>query len=568
VPTIILFTIFALAVILNFTRTYTARIEARVTQQLQRDGELLDKLLHDQEQRIALHARFMADMVQFSEQFSGTATGRSILIYLLEYLQHEQVETRVHSGVDRQTEPYGELVRKGLLGIRTTSLTEAGDGADEVLTIASVSPIERTGGTGEVIVTTLSLDEERLNDFKDKMGVDLGVVHEGRVVTSTLTDPACRDVIDRMLTAELQDSVLRDGESVIRNVDCVGDPRKAIFRPLEIGFENKAIYVLSVPLGDILAAKRDVLRGTVVTAVLVLIAVTLIYSVLVRKITQPLKDLSTATMRVGERDFRPQIEVTSQDEVGDLASSFNSMLERLEANEREIERLHKTEMERADRLATIGGLASGVAHEIRNPLAGISGAMRVLKKEECLTANRKELLDEVLRQIERMDKLTRDLLDYSRRSSVKLKPSNMNEVLDSALYLTPFGRESSGIAIRKEYDSGLPDVRVDSRQVQQVFLNILINSIQATGDDGEITIKTGLRNESGQRWVVVEISDNGVGMSAATLNNAVRPFFTTKQEGTGLGLSIAQQIMRSHQGKMEIESKLGQGTMFSLLFPL
>jgi signal transduction histidine kinase len=568
VPTIVLFTIFALAVIVNFTWTYTARVETRVAQQLQRDGVLLDKLLRDREERIALHARFMADMVQFSEQFSGTATGRSILIYLLEYLQHEQVETHIYSRADQQTEPYGELVRKGLLGIRTTSLTESGDGSQEALTIASVSPIERTGRIGEVVVTTLSLNAERLNDFKDKMGADLGVIHEGRMVTSTLTDPACREVVDQRIDVELQDSVLREGESVIRNIDCQRNPQKAIFRPLEIGFENKAIYVLSVPLGDIFAARREVLRDTVVTAALVLVAVTLIYSVLVRKITQPLKDLSSVTMRVGERDFRPQIEVTSQDEVGDLASSFNSMFERLEANEQEIERLHKKEMERADRLATIGELASGVAHEIRNPLAGISGAMRVLKKEKALSANRKELLDEVLRQIERMDKMTRDLLDYSRRSSAKLKPSSMNKILDNALYLTPFGREGSQFSIRKEFDSALPDVLADYRQVQQVFLNILINSIQATGDDGEITIKTAVRDEGGHRWAVVEISDNGVGMSPAILDKAVRPFFTTKQEGTGLGLSIAQQIMRNHRGKMEIESKLGKGTKFSLLFPL
>jgi len=311
VPSIALFTIFAIAVIINFTWTFTSGMEAGLAQQLQRDGVLLDKILRDDEERIALHARFMADMVRFSEQFPGTVTGRSILIYLLEYLKQEDVETRVHSRADRQTEPYGELVRKGLLGIRTTALLETGNDPAPLLTIASVSPIERTDGTGEVIVTSLSLNEERLGALKDKMGVDLGIIHGGRVVTATVKDSACRQVIDRMITEDLQRKVLGGGESIIRNIDCDQNPQKAIFRPLEIGFESRAIYVLSVPLGEIIAAKRRVTRDTVLTAGLVLLGVVLVYSVLVRRLTQPLRDLANATVRE-TRSARPIYPSTHQ----------------------------------------------------------------------------------------------------------------------------------------------------------------------------------------------------------------------------------------------------------------
>jgi signal transduction histidine kinase len=167
-----------------------------------------------------------------------------------------------------------------------------------------------------------------------------------------------------------------------------------------------------------------------------------------------------------------------------------------------------------------------------------------------------------------MDGLTRDLLDYSKPSPARLVPSKVDRILESAIFLTPLARRGSPFTIRKEFDPRLPEIRVDPQKVQQVFLNILLNSIQALGDSGEIAVRTSMQKAGAKQTVVVEITDNGVGMSADILEKAARPFFTTKQRGTGLGLSIAQQIMQGHGGWMQIESEPDKGTRFLLFFPM
>lgn len=568
VPSIVLFIIFAVTVTFFFNRTYTQRMEAELAEKLQRDGALLQKILHDEERRIALRARFMADMVRFSEQFPGTTAGSSVLIYMLEYLQQTDVEIRVYSRADLLSGALGELVRKGLLGIRTNALVEYGSDAGRVMAIAGVSPVERASGTSEVIVTSYPLSRARLRELKDKLGVDLAIVHEGVTVTSTLTDPNCVQVFNQAIDAEMQQSVLEAGERVIQDIFCANDPRRAIFLPLEIGFEHRAIYVVSLSLQEILDAKRRVTGATALSAGVTLLVIALIYSILVRRFTQPLKNLASMTERVGERDYGPGVPVESGDEVGELAGSFNTMVRRLEKSERELERLHEKEMERANRMATIGELASSIAHEIRNPLAGIGGAIRVLRSDKALSDNRRELLEEVDKQIERMDRLTRDLLDYSKPAPARLVFTDVHGVLDSALFLTPLNRAGSRYRVRKEYELSLPKIQIDPSKIQQVVLNILLNAIQAMDDDGEVVIKTSAGGEKAGRRLLVEIADNGVGMSAETLENALRPFFTTKKTGTGLGLAIGLQIMESHGGSIAMRSEEGKGTTFTLLFPI
>ncbi len=192
----------------------------------------------------------------------------------------------------------------------------------------------------------------------------------------------------------------------------------------------------------------------------------------------------------------------------------------------------------------------------------------MLKSERCGDPGTDEILDEVLKQIDRMEKLTKDLLSYSKPYEPKLLTCSVNEILDETLFLMELSQEHPNLAIRKEYDEALPEAEVDPRQIQQVFLNLLVNAAQAMPEGGEVRIRTGTADEGGGRCLWVEIADDGPGMSAETLRRAMDPFFTTKHKGTGLGLSIVQKIMESHGGTLTVQNPPSGGTTCRLSFRL
>jgi signal transduction histidine kinase len=343
---------------------------------------------------------------------------------------------------------------------------------------------------------------------------------------------------------------------------------KTIFHPMKINFRDEAIYALSVSLEDLLLAKRAIRTRITLTAGLVLVTAVLIYSLLVRKITQPLSNLARLTRRVADRDFGARAKIATRDEVGELGRSYNSMIERLEQRQRELDEAHQRELDQAHRLASIGELAGSLAHEIRNPFGGISGAMEILKGDDRMDATKREILEEVVKQIRRLEKLTKDLLDYAKPVVPALRLSDVNELLDQAIFLVELGEKDSRIQVERHYDPRLPRVDLDPEQIQQVCLNILLNAIQAVENGGNIRVTTSRHRDGERESVSVDFEDNGAGMSPEILKKALRPFFTTKAKGTGLGLSIAREIMRSHGGSLELQSDVGRGTRITLLFPL
>jgi signal transduction histidine kinase len=566
-PSVVLFAVFAVLVVVGAVRLYTSNAEKSVIERLRGNGVLIDAMFREEEARTTLHARFMADMVRLAEQFSEEATGRSALVYPLEYLQESGVDIHIHSTSGPLDDPYGHLVRKGAMGIRTTSLILDSRPQPPILGIASAAPIERGTGIGEVIIGVYRLTDDRLLAFKEKMGVDVTLVRDGLVAASTFEDPECRQAIGRAVAVDGEQEILLGGPIRVRDLACSADRQKMVLRPMEVGFKHEAVCVLSVSVADLLAARERIARGTLLAAGLILIVALAIYSLLVRKFTQPLKDLARLTQRVAAGDFDARATITARDEIGALEESHNSMIERLSESQQEIEELHRRELERTHRLASIGELASGIAHEVRNPLAGISGAIQILRREGGLKDDREEILDEVQRQISRMEKLTRDLLDYSRPSDPKPEMSDLHQVLEKAIFLASMGLKDGDVRIKTVYDTTLPDVYLDPEKIQQVFLNILINATQALSEGGTIQVRTGRPADDGDGRLLVEFADDGVGMSPETQQKAMRPFFTTKHQGTGLGLSIVRQIMQSHSGDISIRCDVGQGTTISLVFP-
>jgi len=225
------------------------------------------------------------------------------------------------------------------------------------------------------------------------------------------------------------------------------------------------------------------------------------------------------------------------------------------------------QIRRADKMATIGQLAAGIAHEIRNPLAGISGAVQILADDTVKTDPRREILDEIIERIKRLNDAISNFLQFARPAPLQLSPTDINEVIQSVLFLINSQSETQGVSIFEEYDDNVPIIMADSEQLQQVILNIAINALQAIGEnDGKTpkSIRFKTFQDIGSSQIVVEISDTGVGISAEKLEQIFNPYFTTKSEGTGLGLSIAQRIIEEHQGTITVKSQVGKGTTFRM----
>lgn len=289
--------------------------------------------------------------------------------------------------------------------------------------------------------------------------------------------------------------------------------------------------------------------------------------ILLRFVRQPIQEMAEKMAQVEAGDMSVRLEPRNHDEVGRLMGSFNSMVDNLERAKAELEMCHYRQMERADRLASVGEMSTGIAHEIKNPLTCISGAISVLADDYAADDPRREIIGKVLDQIHRLDKTATDLLSFGRPGKPECSYVDVNELLKKTLFFVAQHPEARGIERVQELTRNLPPIWVDEKQMQQILFNIIINAIQAMSGEGTLTVATDLVQRGAGDWVQVVIRDTGRGIAPDDLGKIFVPFFTTKNQGTGLGLPICRQLIEQHSGMIEVESQLGQGTVFRILLP-
>ncbi|MFQ6113649.1 MAG: ATP-binding protein [bacterium] len=317
-----------------------------------------------------------------------------------------------------------------------------------------------------------------------------------------------------------------------------------------------------------IALSRKLLFGNALVTFLVMsTTLSLLFSLLVGR---PVEQLSNTMAKVEAGDLDVQVSFKRQDEIGSLGRSFNAMVRRLADTLRQIEQHHRNEMQRADRLATLGELAAGIAHEVRNPLAGISGAVQVLANELKNNDPHREVMQEIQKEIERLDNSLKTFLDYARPAKPEFQLVNVHDVIERTLTLCQRSGQCAHIELIREFQSNLPKLRMDPILMEQVFMNIVINALQAMGDGGRLTVTTRQTCDSVLPGKVIEIafSDTGQGIPSQDLEKIFRPFFSTKHQGTGLGLTNALRIVEQHQGTITVESEVGKGTCFRVVLPL
>ncbi len=229
----------------------------------------------------------------------------------------------------------------------------------------------------------------------------------------------------------------------------------------------------------------------------------------------------------------------------------------------------KSYMRRADRLASLGTLAAGLAHEIRNPLVAIKTFTQLLPERFEDEEFRNHFTNIASAEVDRISSLITELLDFARPSDPKLEYEDINSILDGMILLVSTETKKKQINIIKNYTSDLPPIMIDREQIKQVFLNILLNSIEATPERGEVTVKTrSFVKPAGEPYIQIEFTDTGRGIPTEHLEDIFTPFFTTKDKGSGLGLSISHQIVQDHRGYIDVESELNKGSSFFVNLPL
>jgi signal transduction histidine kinase len=332
--------------------------------------------------------------------------------------------------------------------------------------------------------------------------------------------------------------------------------------------ERNVIGILQVNLEKAATAHLIHKNQFMVIVISVLALVILIFIILRlfdRIINRPLSELKDQMRKVQGGNLGVHLIPKKNDDIGDLARSFNIMVANLKKANMEIEELHNREMERAGRLASMGELAAGLAHEIKNPIAGIKGALEVINQRTPATAPEKEIFTEILHQTDRIYNIVQDLLSYARPKEIQLKPADPTECIQRAIHLAQSQTQDKDIEFQFEGPSEKIQILCDENKIQEVILNLLINSIAAIGDRGEISIAMARKNE---RWLDITIKDDGKGIKAEHLSQVFNPFFTTRRRGTGLGLSICKKIIEAHKGSIDVGSEEGRGTTFTIRLPL
>jgi len=344
---------------------------------------------------------------------------------------------------------------------------------------------------------------------------------------------------------------------------------------------------------------RTMQRSVVAVVALLLglvVVASLLLSLLVhRLIYVPLRDLQSGARRVAAGNLDEAIPVRSGDELGQLASSFNSMMAALKQSGRELREWNRTleakveertralrqaeaETVRGEKLASVGLLAAGVAHELNNPLTGILTFSSLLRKKVPDGSADAEDLDLVIRETKRSAAIIRRLLDFAREKAPEKKFTDLNRLIEDTVRIVENPAQLDDIAIELDLDRTLAPVWVDANMIEQVVMNMLVNARQAIERQGRITVRTRraarpMSPEPGAApvpMVEISIADTGCGIAAGDLQRIFDPFFSSKEvgQGTGLGLSVSHGIVRAHGGLIEVESRLGEGSTFRVYLPL
>jgi two-component system NtrC family sensor kinase len=498
-----------------------------------------------------------------------------------------------------------EVLEAGCLEARSAGLaarTRASGGLSSALALVSAVPVFDDSGSvksalyGGIVLNGRNeiVDRVRLLVYGTDVqnGRPLGtasiLLGDTRIATNVMT-PQGERALGTHAAPDVTQTVLKNGQRWNGRTIVFDDWYVAAYDPLRnsSGAIIGMLYV-GVLQSPILAVRTNVMLTFLVVCVLGLAVVFALTYVITRRTISPLEEIVAATKKIAAGDLSVRVSVASQDEIGDLAGSFNDMLSSLQTSNTQLEEWGRTleervkertdqlvavqaQMARSEKLASIGRLAAGVAHSINNPLGGIL-SLSMLAQEGCTDPPLRDDLETISKQALRCREIVKGLLEFSHQAEARVTRTDVNPIVDGAVQLLERQAVFLNVTIDRRLQPDLPPVLVDPGQLQEVVTNLVVNAVDAMEDGGALTIETSSVHKgapgSDRPEVLIRVADTGRGIPPDVMPFLFEPFFTTKAvgKGTGLGLAIAHGVVTRAGGRIEVSSS-PKGTVFIIRLP-
>lgn len=383
--------------------------------------------------------------------------------------------------------------------------------------------------------------------------------------TGVVTHSNRRELIGQRLTRSLgAEAVHGSAEVELRNSPW-GERILEVRAPLARSSEFLGSVSVGFSLEPVEKKVRGIARRAALLALVLMVGNSVLTALYVETLIRPLLNLNQTMKRAARGEYRARAVVRRGDEVGELADAFNRMMDELEEGH-ERERVRQSQLLHTEKMAAVGTLAAGVAHEVNNPLAGILTCIEQMRANPDDEELRQRYLDLMEDGIRRIAHIVENLLDFSRPRDIRPEPTPVNHNLLHVVELLDYQLRKAQVEVKPDLDPADPVVLADHFQMEQLFLNLMLNAIQAMPGGGVMTLRTRVRGAQ----VIVEVTDTGTGIPEEIRDRIFEPFFTTRQvgEGTGLGLAVSYSIVTAHRGNIEVESTPGMGSTFRVRLPL
>ena len=457
--------------------------------------------------------------------------------------------------------------------------------SDEVsadgMVIGAAVPFLSLRGGGEVLgvlfgAELLNRRCETVDTIKEELFRDQ--THEGKSVgTSTVflgdlrictnvRDTSGARAIGTRLGKEVSRRVLKEGKVWSGRAFVVNDWYLTAYEPIK-NPEGRIIGALYVGLleAPFVHPKKVAIRFFLIMVAITTIASLVLLFFMARMILRPIDHIVAMSRKVIDGDLNSRVGISPPGEMGVLCRAIDHMADAVAQRERQLREATRKQIGQSEKLASIGRLAAGIAHEINNPLTGVLTYAHMLKKKPDQDSRQQEDLDVIIHETTRVRDIVRGLLDFARQSPAAMASLDVNDVIRQTMLLLRNQKEFRKVAIREELANDLPMIRGDKNQLQQVFLNLALNACEAMPAGGTLTVATAAEGGG----VVISMEDTGCGIKKEDLGNIFDPFYTTKPvgKGTGLGLSVSYGIVEQHGGRIEVESQVNVGTTFTVSLP-
>ncbi len=494
---------------------------------------------------------------------------------LFAYINVEQLEKLLYEEAVIDADKLSEtIIRTTHYHMLENNLKRAYQIIDEVG--SQRGTIERIRMVNKFGLVTHSTDNKETGLFLDKKAEACSMCHSGPspLVHATTMNRS------RLFTNREGREVLGLAKAIYNEERCYTAP--CHFHPKEA----KVLGVLDVIVSldqmhqKVYAYRNEIIVLTVMQIGLIALCLTFLTQ---RLVNRPVRALVRHANLIGGGDLDARVSVKNRDELGDLAEAFNGMTinlkkarveledwgknleEKVEQRTQEIKKI-QSQLVHSEKLASLGELVAGIAHEINNPLTGILVFASLLSSDSKLDPSLKGDLDLIVKETQRCARIVKGLLDFSRESMPQKKPSSLNAIMDATLTLICNQACFHDINVIKEYNPDIPEMHMDPNQIEQVFINLLLNACHAIGGPGEIRIRTGLDQEREEAYA--SITDNGCGIPEPARPNLFTAFFSTKGEGgSGLGLMTTKKTVEAHGGSIALASSGSTGSEFVIIIP-